>query len=243
MLRRLAALAACVLLLGLASTGSVYVTTLPSGADVWLDGVYVGRTPLVIDALAAGRHTIGITKSGWNARQLDVSVEGGQTTLSSTRLQLTPRASVASPGSIAIRGLKPVAVRIDGAAAVPAKDGTYPAASGTHELVVQTSRGKATREVTVWPQTRTDVVLLPEGDARASVVAPADDFLPKNAVRVEGERVIIRFNHHEVLGRVGETSYRVDGRSVDYDAAPSVVGSRLYLPMDLLRSISAREER
>lgn len=243
MLRRLAALAACVLLLGLASTGSVYVTTLPAGADVWLDGVYVGRTPLVIDALAAGRHTLGITKAGWNARQLDVSVEPGQTTLSSTRLQLAGRPSAVSPGSIAIRGLRPITVRIDGIAARPGKDGTYAVPSGSHEVVVQTPRGKATREVTVWPQTRTDVVLLPDDDARASVVAPADDFLPKKAVRVEGERVIIRYNRHEVLGRVGETTYRVDGRSVDFDAAPSVVGSRLYLPMDLLRSIAAHEER
>src|SRR5580698_8129723 len=34
---------AAVVLLGAGPTGALFVTSLPSGADVWLDGTYVGR--------------------------------------------------------------------------------------------------------------------------------------------------------------------------------------------------------
>jgi hypothetical protein len=244
MLRRLAALAACVLLLAAVPTGSVYVTTLPSGADVWLDGIYVGRTPLVLDALASGRHTVGITKTGWNPRQLDVEVESGQTTLSSTRLDRAAGSGLhPAYGTLAIRGVEVRALQIDGLAATPGKDGAYEAQSGTHQVVMQTPQGRVTRQVTVWPQTRTDVVVQRDDTStRPSVVAPAEDFVPKSAIRIDGERVVVRYNRHEAIGRVGETSYRVDGRSIDYDAAPTFIGPRLYLPMDLLRTIAGNSD-
>ena len=244
MLRRLAALVACGFLLAVAATGSVYVTTLPSGADVWLDGTYVGRTPLVLDALAAGRHTVGVTKSGWNARQLDVTIESGQTTLSSTRLERARGTSVSPPaGTIAFHGLAVRGVRIDGAPSKPQPDGTYPAGAGTHLVAIQSPKGPITRTVTVWPQTRTDVVLITDEPARPSVVAPVEDYLPKGAVKVEGERIVIRYGGHEVFARVGETAYRVDGHSVEYDAAPTLIGSRVYLPIDLLTTLFGNPNR
>jgi hypothetical protein len=245
MLRRLAVLVACVLLLAAVSTGSVYVTTLPSGADVWLDGIYVGRSPLVLDAVASGPHTVGLTKAGWNPRQLDLTVSTGQTTLSSTRLERAVGSRVsAAAGTIAIRGARVRSVRIDGVSVKPEKDGTYAATTGTHQVVVATTRGAVSRQVTVWPQMRTDVVVEPvDAQTRPSVVAPVEDYLPKSAVRVDGERVVIRYNGHEVLGRVGETSYRVDGRAVDYDAGPTLIGPRLYLPIDLLKTIAGTTDR
>lgn len=244
MLRRLAALAACGLLLAIAATGSVYVTTLPAGADVWLDGTYVGRTPLVLDALTAGRHTVGLTKSGWNPRQLDVTIETGQTTLSSTRLERAREPNLHQPsGSIAFHGLRVLGVHIDGAPAKPAADGTYAAAAGTHLVAVETARGPITRNVSVWPQTRTDVVLSADAPVRPSVVAPAEDFLPKGAVRLEGERISIHYGGHEVLARLGETSYRVDGHTVEYDSAPTLIGSRIYLPIDLLTTLFGKTDR
>src|ERR1700738_2679957 len=101
MLRRLATAVVCVLLLAAVPTGSLYVTTLPSGADVWIDGAYVGRTPLVVGALSPGGHAVGLTKSGWSPLQLDVTVEAGQTTLSSTRLEATKVRARPPAGSIA----------------------------------------------------------------------------------------------------------------------------------------------
>jgi PEGA domain len=239
MLRRLAVIVACVLLLGATPTGSVYVTTLPSGADVWLDGTYVGRSPLVLGALEPGHHSLGLTMAGWTPMQLDVSVDGGQTTVSSTRLDRAGGGVRPLPGSIGFHGTAPSTIELDGVAVRPSKDGTIPASTGTHQLLVRTPRGTVSRNVTVWPQTRTDVVLRDEQEPpRPSVVAPADVFVPPSAIRIDGERVTLRYNNHEVQGRLGATSYRVDGRSVGYDTAPTLIGSRLYLPIDVLTLLS-----
>jgi hypothetical protein len=240
MLRRLATLAACVLLLAAVPTGSLYVTTLPSAADVWIDGTYVGRSPLVLDALATGHHTVGLTKTGWRPLQLDVSIVAGQTTLSSMRLEQQRTTARSPEGSIAIHGVDPEQAFLDGIAVVRSKDGTYPATAGTHELAVRTPRGRISRSVTVWPQTRTDVVLQPEVEpVRPSVVAPAEDYVPKSAIQVEGEKVVVRSGGHEVVAHLGLTTYRIDGKVVDYGQAPTMIGSRLYLPLDLLTMLSS----
>ncbi len=183
--------------------------------------------------------------AGWQGQQLDVSVVGGQTALSSARLDRLDGAKVrALPGSIALHGLVPGATRLDGAAVEPAKDGTIPAPAGTHQLVVRTPRGRITRTVTVWPQTRTDVVLTEDVErTKPTVVAPAEDFLPKSAIRIDGQRVVLKFGGHEVIGRLGSTSYRVDGRSADYDAAPTLIGPRLYLPLELLTMLAGNHDR
>jgi PEGA domain-containing protein len=238
MLRRLAAVVVCALLLAAVPTGSLYVTTLPSGADVWIDGAYVGRSPLVVGALTTGGHAVGLTKSGWAPLQLDVTVEAGQTTLSSTRLEAT-KARVRPPaGSIAIHGTPANRAYLDGVPAVPSKDGTIPAAAGTHEIAFRTSRGRVARSVTVWPQTRTDVVFQPDVEApRPSVVAPAEDYVPRSAIQLEGDKVVVRYGEHVVVGHIGITTYRVDGKSVDYGEAPTMIGRRLYLPLDLLTSL------
>jgi PEGA domain-containing protein len=244
MLRRLAAVAACLIFLGAVPTGSLYVTTLPSAADVWIDGTYVGRTPVVLDALATGRHTVGIAKAGWQPQQLDVSIVTAQTTLSSVRLPTAKTRAAGAAGSIALHGAPVDGAFLDGMPAQPAKDGTYPAAAGGHELTVRTPRGKVTRQVTVWPQTRTDVVIqLDEEPGRPAIVAPADDYVPENAIKISGARVVIRFGGHEASGRLGSTSYRLDGRLVEYDAAPTVIRSRLYLPIGLLTAVAGNPDR
>ncbi len=240
MLRRLAAVAACLILLAASPTGSLYVTTLPSGADVWIDGTYVGRSPLVLGAVATGRHTLGLTKTGWDPMQLDVSVVASQTTLSSTKLDPAHGDFRPAVGSIVLHGNPAGAISVDGVRPVPSKDGSIVVSAGTHELSIRTPRGRITREVTVWPQTRTDVVLQPDVEApRPSVVAPAEDYVPKSAIRLDGERVVIRYAGHEVVARMGITAYRVDGKAVDYDAAPTMIGTRLYLPLDLLTMLSS----
>jgi hypothetical protein len=240
MLRRLATVAACVLLLAAVPTGSLYVTTLPSAADVWIDGTYVGRSPLVVDALGTGHHTVALTKTGWRPLQLDVSIVAGQTTLSSMRLE-QERTGLRPPlGSIAIHGVVATQTFLDGVAATPSKDGTYPASAGTHELAVRTAGGRITRSVTVWPQTRTNVMLQPDVEPpRPSVVAPAEDYMPKSAIQVEGEKVVVRYGGHEVVAHLGLTTYRIDGKIVDYGQAPTMIGPRLYLPLDLLTMLSS----
>ena len=239
MLRRLAAVAVCVLLLAAVPTGSLYVTTLPTGADVWIDGTYVGRSPLVLGALAGGRHTRRPHEDrlGPAAARCERRRRADHAQLDAARAGETGGAHPL-PGWIALHGTVRTAY-VDGFPAVPAKDGTIAVAAGTHELTARTPRGKITRSVMVWPGTRTEVVLQPEAEAvRPSVVAPAEDYVPRGAIQLVGEKVVVRYRGHEVVGHIGSTSYRVDGKLVDYGEAPTMIGSRLYLPLDLLTTLS-----
>lgn len=240
MLRRLATFAACVVFLGVVPTGSLFVTTLPTGADVWVDGTYVGRSPVFADALAAGRHTIGLARAGWAAQQVEATVVAGQTTLSALRLEPAQPAVPLAGGTLAIHGVDVLAVTIDGVAVARGKDGTYPASAGSHELSVRTAHGKFTRAVTVWPQTRTDVVLQTTAVAvRPSVVAPADDYLAPGAILIDGDKIVIHAPGHEATAHLGSTTYRLDGRTLDYASPPALIGQRLYLPIDFLTALTA----
>ena len=52
------------------------VSSNPSGADIQLDGLYVGSTPSSVPA-SVGTHTITISKSGFGAWQRSIQVSGG----------------------------------------------------------------------------------------------------------------------------------------------------------------------
>ena len=47
------------------TVGSLHVTTSPSGADIYLDGVYRGPTPITIGSLAAGNHNVLLRLAGY----------------------------------------------------------------------------------------------------------------------------------------------------------------------------------
>jgi len=245
MFRRPAAVAVCSLLALIAAvpTGSLYVTTLPTAADVWLDGTYIGHSPVFLDALAAGRHTVSLNRTGWTSQDVDVSVVAGGTALSSVALTRSSARLVAGDdGSFTVKGAALRSVAVDGVALEPDRSGAYSLASGTHELVVRTTSGKMTRTFTVYPDMRTDVVLRDDDTStRSAVVAPAADYLPAAAVKIDGARVSIRYEGHVVDATFGAVSYRVDGRSQSFDAAPTLIGSALYLPLELLKALTAAD--
>jgi hypothetical protein len=226
-------LGALLFLAGAGPTGTLWITTLPAGADVWLDGIYVGRSPLVVDALAAGDHKLTLTRTGWTPQDISASVTPGQTL--TTAVVLRREAPLPSgSGTLAIHGLHPASVIVDGASMLLPKDGVLAVTAGTHELAFAGAQGRVTRSVTVYPQTRTDVILSNEGETRSAVIAPADDYLPAGSFRVDGTQITARFGGHDVSARLGTTEVRVDGKVTSYDAAPTVINGRLYLPIDLL---------
>jgi hypothetical protein len=248
MFPRLAAIAACAALFLLAAvpTGALYVTTLPTGADVWLDGTYVGHSPVILDALAAGRHTVSLNRTGWLSQDIDVSVVAGTTALSSVALTRTgSRTVLGANGSFTIKGIATKSLLFDGIALTADPTGTYVVASGTHELVALTAAGKMTRTITIYPDMRTDVVLRDGGSttSRSAVVAPTSDYLPPTAVKIDGVRVTIRYERHAVDAVIGSPSYHFDGRSVSYDAAPTLIGAELYLPLELLKALTANDAK
>jgi len=47
------------------STGLVQVKTTPNDADIFIDGVYKGKSPMILDNISAGNHNIVIKKEGY----------------------------------------------------------------------------------------------------------------------------------------------------------------------------------
>jgi hypothetical protein len=234
-----------VLLLGAAPdgapSGAVYVTTLPAGADVWIDGTYVGHAPVFVDSLAAGHHAISLTRSGWTAREVDIDVAVGSTTMSSVRLLQASRSSVRAAGAVTFHDVPEGSrVELDGIAVDHPTRGGLPLAAGTHVVVVVTHQGRSTHTFTVFPETTTQVVFGSQSatEVKSAVVAPAEEYLPIDSFRVDGKKVTVHYASHDIVARLGELPMRYDGVTVSYDAAPSLIGGRLYLPLALLARLT-----
>lgn len=51
---------------GANQTGSLSVTSNPTGANLFVDSVFKGTTPRTVSGLSVGNHNIKVTKSGYN---------------------------------------------------------------------------------------------------------------------------------------------------------------------------------
>ena len=81
-------------------SGSISVSSTPSGADIYLDGEYKGTTPKTISGIQIGSHTIRLEKSGYGDATRTVNVRSGETaTLSETLIQKTGLISISSSPS------------------------------------------------------------------------------------------------------------------------------------------------
>lgn len=62
------------------TTGSLRITTTPDGAAVSIDGGSQGITPVTVSGLAAGSHTVRLTKAGYPDYQQTITIPSGQIT-------------------------------------------------------------------------------------------------------------------------------------------------------------------
>ena len=89
------------------SVGSLYLTSNPSGAQVYVDSTYRGSTPTTVGTLSEGTHTVQLRLSGYSDFSQTVTIYGGQTTtLNANLVQPTPTPSV---GSLSIASSPPAA--------------------------------------------------------------------------------------------------------------------------------------
>ena len=65
------------------TTAHLEITSDPPWAEIWVDGILVGSTPLEIDS-APGRHTITISKAGCRAWERTLVLSAGRMTLAAT---------------------------------------------------------------------------------------------------------------------------------------------------------------
>jgi hypothetical protein len=94
-------IAICILVLGVflcgcttplpQKTGSVAITSSPSGAEVYLDNEYHGTTPGTINAVPAGNHTVEIRERGYTTWSRNITVTSGSS--ASFSPSLTPLAA------------------------------------------------------------------------------------------------------------------------------------------------------
>ncbi|KQC06346.1 MAG: hypothetical protein APR55_04960 [Methanolinea sp. SDB] len=68
------------------TTGSVIVTSRPEGATVYLDGQFLGITPVIESGIEPGVHAILVEKDGYEPRDSGVTVRVGRSSSVSARL-------------------------------------------------------------------------------------------------------------------------------------------------------------
>jgi hypothetical protein len=222
--------------------GTVYLTTLPSGADTWVDGAYVGHSPVLIDALTTGKHTITAAKTGWVSRELQVTVSE-QVPFQFVDFQLE-RDATAPPasGTLSLHAGSPIkTLTVDGVATKLSSGKKVALTPGDHEIVVETQRGEFKREVVIYPDMTTNVVLRGGSETadRAIVVAPASNYLSATDLVLDGKHIEIRHNGHHVTGTLGDATMRIDGSLTTFDTPPAVIAGKLFLPMALYVRIGA----
>jgi hypothetical protein len=221
--------------------GTIYLTTLPSGADTWVDGQYIGRTPLLIDALAPGTHTVTTAKTGWLSHELKVTITD-QKPLQFVDFQLDRDTNAPPvPGTLSLHADAPIRnIDVDGLPVKLIAGRRIDLPPGEHEIVVEAGRDRFRRQIDIYPDTITNVVLRQgAGGGRAIVVAPASNYLSPSEITVDGKHIEIRHNGHIAAGTLGDPTMRVDGDAFTFDTAPSMIGGKLFLPLDLYVRIGA----
>ncbi len=63
------------------------VDSRPAGASVFVDGKMVGTTPLLLDAVTAGEHSVRLELNGFRAWTSGATVTGGERTRVSGSLE------------------------------------------------------------------------------------------------------------------------------------------------------------
>ena len=228
--------------------GGAFVTTLPLGADVWVDGAFVGSTPAFVDLLSAGKHTIVVTRTGWAAQSATVDIVIGQVVpVSLVLLRATTGAATGRGfGALDVRGSPAgAAVYVDGTkiGVIPAKADKV--AAGYHIVsVVGKPDERSTRDVNVYPDTTTTVSITAgqAGGPAGDILEPVSLYIPAEDVAVSGTAVTIKVHGSELHCALGSRTYTLNGKEGLLPMAPTMLDGKLYLPQSLLQHIAGQTQ-
>lgn len=229
--------------------GGAYLTSLPASASAWLDGVYVGSTPVYVDDLLPGPHTVTVSASGWQPQTARFDVSVG-------RIEPVSIVMRRNPGDAAAKGQGAIAVAGTPAGAHVFLDGTplstpsvpHPAGAGYHIVTLQPPGAKSSRSmrvVDVFPGATTTISFAPTSNASLApeddVLEPVDVAVPGAAIAMAGSDVIIHFKGVEVECTIGSRAYTFNGKQETMSISPALVGGKVYLPRSLLARIGGQQ--
>jgi len=92
------------------ATGGFNIVSTPSGAEVYVDNLFKGYTPAMLDNIPAGQHTILLKYTGYVDYTTTASVTSGQTTPLAISMQPAPTPTPASAPSVATLIIGSVAI-------------------------------------------------------------------------------------------------------------------------------------
>jgi hypothetical protein len=149
----------------LAPTGSIRVTTDPAGADVEVDGVLRGTSPLTIDDLAEGAHTLLVRDKSGSVRQT-VRVKADEAVEATVQIR---------PGWLAVFAPVKLEILENGRSIGSTEGGRVLIAPGPHtiELVSQAMGFRETRKLDIRPG-EVSAVTIQMPPATIEIVAPAE---------------------------------------------------------------------
>jgi copper amine oxidase-like protein/PEGA domain-containing protein len=233
--------------------GGAFVTSLPGSASAWLDGSFVGPTPVYVDDLLPGRHTLTLSRAGWQPQSASFDISVGRITPVSVIMQRVSSQAVSQStkgqGTLVVAGGAPGAkVYVDGVVI-----GTFPVEPKTVEagyhIVTLEPPGKnpvkSTRVVNVFPNVTTAVAFSEAASVSAQpppddILEPIDSVVPINGVVVAGNDVTIHYRGIEVECEIGSRTYTLNGRAGTLAVSPALVGGKVYLPLSLLQRIAGK---
>ena len=82
--------------------GTLAISSKPTGATVYLDSVMVGKTPLTLNSVSPGSHTVEIKSPGYLSCSIDVVVSEGKPTVISPEMVKTPFGLPLSPLTVIV---------------------------------------------------------------------------------------------------------------------------------------------
>jgi hypothetical protein len=85
-------------------TGSISVSSSPTGAGIYIDDAYKGLTPLTVDGVATGSHSVKVTLAGYQDWSTEVQVGAGSTASVSASLSPVPTTAQAGLAPFAAMG-------------------------------------------------------------------------------------------------------------------------------------------
>jgi hypothetical protein len=88
--------------------GGLVVTSVPTGAKIFLDEVYVGKSPVNLKLVLSGKHTLNVTMEGYETSSETINIKSGEIKNINIILKsVSDRNNPAKNGKLTIRTLPP----------------------------------------------------------------------------------------------------------------------------------------